>query len=475
MANWSQKKLLGTIGGVALVVCGAAGGGVYYTYGVIDEVGQQTADVAAKVLAADQKIAQIPRIEKEVIILRENLGEYVKILPDTRELSEFVRMLNQFERQSGIRGTGLVPKTKNAKKGGGRFTPIVYTYEMTATLWQGLKFMNLVENFERFVSIIDFSISTGGSGRDEETRDGDVVHTIKLTMQTYTYNKGGSGSEVEIPDYADRKEELREEIWKRMQAIRIDRYEHKGVQGRRDIFVDPRERGDLRVEGESPAEQRAILDKFVERIGVLQQMMQTIQDPATNLLRQYGLKKQFRQDLSKLVGEVEDSESRVSYAPYRLRWTNEIVQPLEKLQGLVEDPGTIAKGTEEVDPYLPKEQIEELIAEMQTDCNNGMLEQARERYDSVRERLAVPASDARYELCVRAKEWQLKATTAIDFQGLDLQVQGVVVSHAGNSGVLLNGEVFEEGDYVQDDLLIKLVEEEQVWFVFRGLTLVRTM
>ena len=77
---------------------------------------------------------------------------------------------------------------------------------------------------------------------------------------------------------------------------------------------------------------------------------------------------------------------------------------------------------------------------------------------------------------MQAKRWHLKAVTALDFQALDLAIQGVVVSGSGGrSGVLLNGEVFEEGEYVQDDLLVKQVEEEQVWFVFRGLTLVRTM
>ena len=55
-------------------------------------------------------------------------------------------------------------------------------------------------------------------------------------------------------------------------------------------------------------------------------------------------------------------------------------------------------------------------------------------------------------------------------------VQGVVVNgDRGSSGILLNGEVFEEGEYVQDDLLVKRVETEQIWFVFRGLTLVRTL
>ena len=45
----------------------------------------------------------------------------------------------------------------------------------------------------------------------------------------------------------------------------------------------------------------------------------------------------------------------------------------------------------------------------------------------------------------------------------------------GSAVSLMNGEVFEEGDYIADDLLVKMVEEEQIWFVFRGLTLVRTM
>jgi hypothetical protein len=76
---------------------------------------------------------------------------------------------------------------------------------------------------------------------------------------------------------------------------------------------------------------------------------------------------------------------------------------------------------------------------------------------------------------VQAKSWHHKAATALDFKALDLAIQGMVVNPSGRSGVLLNNEVYEEGDYVTEDLLLKLVEEEQVWFVFRGLTLVRTL
>jgi hypothetical protein len=112
---------------------------------------------------------------------------------------------------------------------------------------------------------------------------------------------------------------------------------------------------------------------------------------------------------------------------------------------------------------------------MDADCKSGQLDQAKARYEAVATRLAVPASDTRHDLVVQAKSWHVKAVTALDFKALDLKIQGVVVNRGGRSGVLVNGETYEEGDYVSDDLLVKMVEEEQVWFVFRGLTLVRTM
>src|SRR5262245_53353941 len=249
MANWTQKQLLVAIGGGAITICVAAAGGVYYTYGLIEEVEQQVTEKKAQVAAADAKIAQIPAIEKDVIILRENLDEYVKILPDTSELTAFVRGLQAFDRQSGVQSTGLVSKTKSNSKAVDRFTPIEYSYEMKGTLWQALKFMNLVENFERFISIKDFTITSGAKDRGNDSREGgDVVHQIKMTLLTYQYNGKASGKEAVIPDYSSQKEALREEIYKRMQAIRIDRYDHRGQGGRRDILVDPRERGgDLKI------------------------------------------------------------------------------------------------------------------------------------------------------------------------------------------------------------------------------------
>ncbi|MCU0863531.1 MAG: type 4a pilus biogenesis protein PilO [Planctomycetes bacterium] len=472
MSNWNQKKLLAIIGGSALALCLAAVGGVYYSQGLIEEIEAQVAQKKESVTAAEAKLAKVPALEKDVVILRENLDEYVKILPNSKELTAFVRMLNQFERQSGIQSTGLLPKRRNEVKGE-RFTPIEYTYEATATLWQCLKFMNLIENYERFVSITDFRIKSGGDDRNENTREGDVVHRVSLTLQTYSYNGKSEGKEAQIPDYAALKESLREEIWKNQIGIRIDRYDHRGAQGRRDILVDPRENGDALKGGPSPAEQRALLDRYTTEVLRLRELHQRIRKQDTTLFEQYALEKGLKEGLEKIAAEIESDAGRVSYAPYKLRWAKEIVAPLEDLRSQLD---TVAKAqTRKADPFLPMKEMQQLVADMAADCNNGQLEQAKNRFEVVGSRVNVPQGDPRHELAVAAKSWHVKAVTALDFKGMDLRVQGVVVSHGGRSGVLLNGEVYEEGDYISDDLLVKTVEEEQVWFVFRGLTLVRTM
>ncbi|MEO6596663.1 MAG: type 4a pilus biogenesis protein PilO [Planctomycetota bacterium] len=473
MASWTQKKQLFAIVGGSTVLCVLAISGVYYVQGLIEEITVQTTQKKESIVVAEGKIAQIPGIEKEVIVLRENLDEYVKILPDTKELNAFVRTLQQFERQSGIMGTGLTPKNSRVGKANGQFTPIEYTYDFTATLWQFLKFINLMESYERFVSITDFNIQSGATGRGEVSRDGDIVHKVRLTMQTYTYNGKATGKEVEIPDYASLKESLREEIWKRMQAIKIERYEHRGHQGRRDILVDPRERGDQRNDGPSPAEQRGLLERYIGEVSRLKEMLLRMRRQDTTLFEQYALEKGLKEGIEKVSTEMESDRPRVSYAPYRLRWAKEVVAPLDDLR--VQMDSTAKAETRRVDPFLPQKEMEQLVAEMKTDCTSGQLEVAKSRYESVSTRLNVPPEDPRHSLAVEAKSWHVKASTAIDFKSMDLRIQGLVVNRNGRSGVLLNGETYEEGDYISDELLIKLVEEEQVWFVFRGLTLVRTM
>src|SRR5262245_5590108 len=426
------------------------------------------------IAAAEAKIAKIPATEKEVIILRENLDEYVKILPADQGLNDLTTMMNQFQQSSGIQVTAFNPgkPAKAAGKTGPKFSRIEYQYDMNATLWQFLKFINSIENYERFVSITDFSIQHTG-GREAETRDGDQVHQIRLTMETYTYDGKSTGQDVEIPDYSDKKQELREEIFKSLQAIRIDKYDHRGSRGRRDIFVDPRER-EGRSDGPPIEEQRAILDRYLGELQRLRGIAQKLRKPDLTIFDVFTFERELKEGIEKLelaVNEVNQKQ-QISAASLRLRWVKEVCEPLADMKstGGTKDP----RG--QSDPYLSAAEMQQLIDSMRQLSTDGDLEAADARFEAISPRLLVPEADPRYALAVTAKALHVRVKTAMEFKTLDLKIQGVLVNHdGGRSGVLLNGETYEEGDYINDELMLRRVEEEQVWFVFRGLTLIRTL
>jgi len=222
-----------------------------------------------------------------------------------------------------------------------------------------------------------------------------------------------------------------------MQAIRIDRYEHRGEQGRRDVMVDPRDRGDANSVGPSQDEQREAVERNIEAIARLQEIRDKIGKQDTTLFEQYSLEKSLKDGIDKLGTQIEAESSLVSFPPLRLRWSREVVAPFNDLRNAV-----IAgkEAAQPKDPYLPESEMRQLVADLTADCNNGQLEQARSRYEIVMPRIAVPETDARYPLALAAQAWHVKATTAIDFKSLDLKVQGIVVNPDGRSGVLLNGE-----------------------------------
>ncbi len=87
----------------------------------------------------------------------------------------------------------------------------------------------------------------------------------------------------------------------------------------------------------------------------------------------------------------------------------------------------------------------------------------------------VPAGDReRYPLRIVIEGLVLRAKVAQEFAAMSLTITGVVVNGGGTSGCILNREVYQEGDWVTDLLFIKSVGREQVEFVYKGFTLVKT-
>jgi ribonucleotide reductase alpha subunit len=188
----------------------------------------------------------------------------------------------------------------------------------------------------------------------------------------------------------------------------------------------------------------------------------------------YTLDKEINERLDKLESGAQEVAARQQLtAPnLRLRWVKEVVEPLAELRssGNQKDPRITN------DAFLSQQELKVLTDRMRKHMEEGDLDGAEQDYDAVAQKLVVPETDPRHELAVEAQALHLKAKTAMEFKGLDLKIQGVLVNHdGGRSGLLVNGVTYEEGDYIQDDLMLRKVEEEQIWFVFRGLTLIRTL
>ncbi len=474
MKRLTDKQRLVAIGATTFVLCGIAGAGVYWAKGEAEVLRTQMQQTEAEIAAAETKIKKIPDLEKHVIILRENLKEYVKILPEKQELNTFLRSVQQFMAQSGVDMERATPGRPAGRKGA-EFEEWTYTFDFRASLWQFLKFANFFENYERFVKIKSLNLTSGVVDQrpDTDPVDGDVQHRINMMVETYVYTGSAKGSDVNIPNYAGKQQALAEEILRNMQAIRLDRYEFRDARGRRDVFVDPREfsYGNRDGAGMPLQQQKKLLDDFGEEITRLQTLHTRAREDGITIFERYNLDRELKTGLAEIRKKVTelDQQKVISYQPFKYQWVKRVSQPLEVLARDIE-----TDGRPQDDRFLPRKEIESLLAAMKTDLTTGEMQAAKDRFDSVQDRLRVPPEDDRAPLVDQVRDLCLRANIALEFSSQKLDINGVLVNDDGRSGLILNGTVYQEGDYVSDELLVKAVGREQIEFIYKGFTLVKT-
>lgn len=474
MKRMSENQRLLLIAGVSVLLCGAAGGGVYWAKSEAEAAREQIAQTEQSIAVADAKIKRIPDLERQVIILRENLKEYIKILPEKQDLGPFLRAVNQFSGQSGIDMERFTPGRVAGRKDA-EFEEWTYTFEFKASLWQFLKFANFFENYERFVKVKSFQLTSGlGEQRAEgEFEDGDVQHKVSMMVETYVYTGNAKGTDVVIPNYTAKQQALAEEILRNLTTIRIDRYEFRDARSRRDIFVDPREfsYGTREGGGVPLQQQKKILDDFALEVTRLEALHKRTREDGITIFERYNLERELKAGLDEINAKIAelDAQRVISYQPFKYQWVKRVGQPMELLaRNLSSD------GRPQDDRFLPRKEIEGLVAAMTTDLETGEMQAAKDRFDAVQDRVRVAPEDERAPLVEKLRDLYLRAGVALEFSTQRLDISGVLVNDHGRSGLILNGTVYQEGDYVSDDLLVKAVGREQIEFVYRGFTLVKT-
>lgn len=464
MARLTEKQTLGVILGVSLLLTGGAGGGVWWAKGLVEEEHNQIAAKEKKRQAAQVKIRKIPEAINEVIVLRESVAEHVKILPNAAEIEEFLRATQRFVTMSGI----VVEQMKEVRTrgGGGAFQPLSYQLKFDATLWQFMKLMNFFESYERFVKVRGFSLN-GGDAPDD---DSPAVHSIAMTVETYRYTTQAAGKLAKIAGYEEKRKKLMAKIRNSAPLLLEDPYQFRGKQGRRDPFVDPR-----RPEGTNPnslpaEEQKRLINELGAEVAKLQELWNARQDGSKTMFEQMELQRRVVVGIKTLEPRVQDQMTRngISVPALRSRWFKEVSQPFKELSQ------EVLKKDGETPGFLTKSEFASVIKKMKEALINGSHEDAVHQYQAVFDKTKVPASHPLYRMRNRVEGLALRARVALEFAGKQLEITGVLVNAQGKSGVIINGEVFEEGEFPEENLFVKKVREEEVEFVYRGFTLVKT-
>jgi hypothetical protein len=139
-----QRRLL--IGTAVVLVSGVFAFLTYRDYRLIQTIRDEIQSTEGAIHAARAKISKIPAQEHDVIVRRENLNEYVQILPDDREINDFVSKINSFADRSGVEVSKLddVGARNRAPVKGPKdpFEKVVYKMDLRGSTESILAFLN---------------------------------------------------------------------------------------------------------------------------------------------------------------------------------------------------------------------------------------------------------------------------------------------------------------------------------------------
>lgn len=457
--NHNRSSLFLVLGYVT-TLCGAG----YAAYAFHEEVNlkrEEEQGLKEQIRLADTKIARIPSLETDVICLRENVDHLVKILPSEKEVNEFVNKINDFSMASGIQISELKPEKDRDRKKKNVFDKVIYKLSMTSNLDQFLRFLSLCEGWDRFVRVTKVQVDAGDWSEDMH-RD-DVVHDISVDLETYAYQGHDDPSKLStnIQNYDRRKSALSGEILSRRSEIRTERFSYVPDPLRRDPFVDPRYRlGDSREGGLPYDEQVALTDRLSGVAAELALLLEDVIADDVDFLDRMEIESRINLLGSELNAEVElaTSDGAVTDPVVRRRFEREVMSVLRTL-GRRDSVEVIAATLDDL-THL-RDELSRLLAE-------GEYESIIHRSEVVSERLdASSLGAAGKDLIQSIAEIAHSAEVAHEIASRDFDIGGTIVSDT-RSVVVLNGRVFQEGDAVEEGLLIHRIARDRIEFEYEG-------
>jgi Tfp pilus assembly protein PilO len=439
---------------VALSLVAAAGLGtlIYFQHEAIQQRRVEAETLRQSIEESRNLLKETPELVKKVIIQRETDGVIKEILADDQDINNLVRTLTAFCEESGIT-ISSIKKQKDAKRSKEDFERVGYTLSFDADAFQFLAFLNKVESHSRFMSVTSFKLTAANRGdyADQET----PRHRIQVDLETYVYQPTGVAKEVKIDHYDKKRDLLISEISKRAAELRVPSYSYTGQRGRRDPWFDPR----VPVDGGpqiSIEDQIAIVDDLIEKADEIQKVWEEAK--LADLEEKLAL-------LEEEIRRVQ-AEGQLVFVPAVRRFEKHVV---EVLTGVREQMTSTDGGS---GPSIAL--LRETAEAMERHITTQEYELALQAFATIEPRLPVAEADPLKEpLAKGIRELKHLADIVLEFESIELDIQGIAIYEDRSPVALINGQAVGEGEIIGDDLIVHNIRPDQIEFAFRGLVLAR--
>ncbi len=189
----SEKQFLIVVVALGVLVLGVFGFLSYKDYARIREIKAESATLDDQLKVHKKKIELIPALKAEVIKLEGKFDEQRKFLPEVRDTNNLIEVMTYLCEEAKLnRPEDVQPEMKREtgpkRAPTGEIEPILYKIELSGSFFNFVQFLNLVEHYQRFLRVRDFTISGGGDRGKKGVVEGVAADLkFKLTLITYRF------------------------------------------------------------------------------------------------------------------------------------------------------------------------------------------------------------------------------------------------------------------------------------------------
>jgi Tfp pilus assembly protein PilO len=464
-----EKKPWIVLGVVGVILAAGAGALIYFQKKHIEEDRAQAESLRQTIAQHRDLIKTTPDLIKKVIIQRETDAVIREILPDDDETNDLVRSLHQFAQDSGFVITSLKKQRDSAaKKNKQDFEKVGYALNFDADVFQLLSFLDKVESHSRLMNATSFKVTA--ANRSDYDEGAGPRHKVQVDVETYVYNSAVDAKEVKIEQYDRKRDLLVSEISKRAAELRVQRYDYRGPQGRRDPFIDPRVPAN--VDGGpmlTIEEQIKLVDDLVALVDEAKISFESVK-AADNLIAEMKANSALEEQLAHIDEEIRrvEAANQLTFIPAERRFQKQVV---EVVQAIRNDRDGQDQGQ---GPSLTA--LREANEAMRRHIDAQEYELALDVFDAVEPRLALAEREEhKRELAQSLRDLEVVAQTVIEFEKIELEIRGIAMLEDEHPVALINGQAVSEGEMIGDELVVRNIGPDHIEFSFRNLLLARAV